>query len=68
MALTTQEGWYANKQRNEAHISVYIHIYIYIYIYISKLGDFSIASFSIATTPKCREGHNSFLWIALLYP
>ena len=24
--------------------------------------------FSIATTPKCRGGHFSFLWIAPLYP
>ena len=26
------------------------------------------APFSIATTPKCRGGHYSFPWIALLYP
>ena len=26
------------------------------------------ALFSIATTPKCREGHYSFPWIAPLYP
>ena len=25
------------------------------------------ASFSIATTPRCRGGHYSFLWIAPLY-
>ena len=24
--------------------------------------------FSIATTPWCREGHNSFSWIDPLYP
>ena len=24
--------------------------------------------FSIATTPRCRGGHNSISWIALLYP
>ena len=26
------------------------------------------APFSIATTPRCREGHYSFPWIAPLYP
>ena len=26
------------------------------------------APFSIATTPRCRGGHYSFLWIAPLYP
>ena len=26
------------------------------------------APFSIATTPRCREGRYSFLWIASLYP
>ena len=26
------------------------------------------AHFSIATTPKCRGGRNSFPWIAPLYP
>ena len=26
------------------------------------------APFSIATTPMCREGRNSFPWIAPLYP
>ena len=26
------------------------------------------APFSIATTLRCRGGHYSFLWIALLYP
>ena len=26
------------------------------------------ASFSIATTPRCREGHYSIRWIAPLYP
>ena len=26
------------------------------------------APFSIATTPKCKRGHYSFLWIAPLYP
>ena len=52
-----------------------MNIYIYIYIYISKKvklatvveGD-QKASFSIATTPRCRGGHYSFPWIALLYP
>ena len=26
------------------------------------------ALFSIATTPRCRGGHNSFTWIVSLYP
>ena len=26
------------------------------------------APFSIAATPRCRGGRNSFLWIARLYP
>ena len=32
----------------------------------SVKGD-SKAHFSIATTPRCRGGHYSFLWIAPLY-
>ena len=39
------------------------NIYIYIYIYMYKVeGD------PIATTPRCRGGRYSFLWIAPLYP
>ena len=38
----------------------------------SKVGDCSQERpegyFSIATTPRCREGHYSFPWIAPLYP
>ena len=39
----------------------------------SKLGDPPVkgdlkAPFSIATTPRCREGHYSFPWIAQIYP
>ncbi len=54
-------------------IYMYMHKYIYIYIYIScKLVDRSRGwpdgSFSIATTPRYRGGHNSFPWIAPLYP
>ena len=33
---------------------------------VSKVGDRS--HFSIATTPRCSGGRNSFLWIAPLYP
>ena len=47
-------------------------VYIYIYIYISKVGDRGRgrpeAPFLIATTPRCRGGRYSFLWIAPLYP
>ena len=45
-----------------------------LYTYISKVKLAIIvegntkAPFSIATTPKCRGGHNSFSWIAPLYP
>ena len=35
---------------------------------ISKVEGNSNAPFSIATTPRCRESHNSFPWIAPLYP
>ena len=47
-------------------------IYIYIYSWESKLltvveGD-PKSSFLIATTPRCREGHNSFPMIDPLYP
>ena len=35
---------------------------------ISKSKGDRKASFSIATTPKCREGRYSFHWIAPLYP
>ena len=34
---------------------------------ISKVGDLK-APFPIATTPKCRGGHYSFLWIVPLCP
>ena len=38
---------------------------------VSKVGNNSQGwpegSFTIATTPRCREGHYSFPWIALLY-
>ena len=45
--------------------------YLYIYIYKSKVGDRSRGrpegSFSIATTPRCRDGGYSFPWFAPLY-
>ena len=47
-------------------------MYKYLYTYKVNLatlvrGDLK-ASFSIATTPKCREGSNTIPWIAPLYP
>ena len=55
-------------------------MFVYIYIYITKNkyivkvklativeGDPN-APFSIATTPRCRGGRDSFPWIAPLYP
>ena len=53
--------------------AVFTGLRLYIYIYsIVKLatvveGD-QKAPFSKATTPRCREGHYSFPWIAPLYP
>ena len=49
-------------------LTIYIYIYIYIYIKLPALieGD-PKALFSIATTPKCREGCYSFPWIAPLH-
>ena len=46
-----------------------IILLIYIVVKLATLieGDLK-ASFSIATTPKCRGGCYSFLWIAPLYP
>ena len=41
--------------------SCYLHIYIYIYIYISW------PTFSLAATPRCRAGLNSFPWIGPRY-
>ena len=41
-------------------ITYTINIYIHTYTYIQK------ALISIATTLKCRGGHYSFFWIALL--
>ena len=42
-------------------------VYIIFFNNKSKVGDLK-APFSIATTPKCREGRYSFPWIAPLYP
>ena len=55
------------------HTHTHTHIYIYIYIYKNvKLATVvegnPKAPFSMATTPRCREGRYSFSWIALLYP
>ena len=57
-------------------LSIYIYIYIHTHIYIEREkvklaivveGNLN-APFSIATTPICRRGCNSLLWIILLYP
>ena len=47
---------------------------LYIYIYIRKVKLVTRVEkdpktpFSLATTPRCKRRHNSFPWIALLYP
>ena len=44
-------------------------MYPYLKVMLATLVDGDQkALFSIATTLKCRGGHYSFLWIALLYP
>ena len=54
----------------ETGVSQATHSYIYIYK-VSKDGDRSRGrpegSLQIATTPRCKGGHYSFPWIALLY-
>ena len=54
------------------YIYIYIYTFAYKYIYIVKLAtvveDDQKAPFSIATTPRCKEGRYSFPWIAPLYP
>ena len=46
----------------------FYNIYIkYILFVIEDEGN-QKTLFSIATTPRCREGHYSFPWIAPLYP
>ena len=48
--------------------SLFLFIYIYIYIKLATVvkGD-PKASFSKATTPRCRGRRHSFSWIAPLY-
>ena len=53
-------------QRNSLSMDDYIYIYIYIKLATLVEGD-PKASFSIAITPRCREGCYSFPWIAPLY-
>ena len=60
---------YVNFQNTTFQININLSLSLYIYIYISCLtvveGD-PKASFSIVTTPRCRGGRYSFLWIAPL--
>ena len=52
------------------HTHRYIYIYIYTHTHRVKLATFVEGNpkvhFSIATTPRCWGGHNSFLWVAPL--
>ena len=52
--------------------NIYIYIHTYVYTIKVKLATLvegnQNAPFSIATTLICRRGHNSFPWIAPLYP
>ena len=52
------------------YICIYIYIYIHTYIYkfATVVEDYTESPVSIATTPKCRRGCDSFPWIATLYP
>ena len=55
------------------HALTYTHTYIYIcnhqlYIVVVVVESNPKASFTIATTSRCRGGHYSFPWIAPLYP
>ena len=62
----------ANYQCN--YMSIYMCICMYMFLSLSLSlrpivveGD-PKAPILIATTPRCRGGHNSFPWIAPLYP
>ena len=70
--LLSRQGLELFEQSFSHSLSFYIYIYIYIYKEKVKLATVvevdSKAPFSIATTPRCREGHNSVPSIALLYP
>ena len=51
----------------ENTLSLSLYIYIYIYISLPTVVEVDPESpFSIATTPRCRGGWYSFLWIVLL--
>ena len=53
-----------------AHIYIYIYIYIYILLLLllaTVVEGHQKASFSIATTQRCRRGCYSFRWITPLY-
>ena len=51
---------------------IYIYIYIYIYKKVNNVATviegYTKALFSIATTPRCREGRYFFSWISPLHP
>ena len=46
----------------------YIYIYIYVISWATIVENNPKAAFSIATTPRCWEGHYSFPWLAPLTP
>ena len=48
--------------------NIYIYIYIYIYMLATVVEGDQKVPFSIATSPRCWVGRNSFSWIAPLYP
>ena len=56
-----------NKSLLHTHTHTPNFTYYKVKLAIVVKGDLK-APFSLATTPRCREGHYSFLWIAPLYP
>ena len=49
-------------------INYFLCLLYYVKLLATVVEGDSKAPFSIATTSRCRGGHNSFLWIASLYP
>ena len=65
-AIEDRDGWREGVRESRASGATWWYRYIYIYHIVVESDQ--KAPFSIATTSRCRGGHYSLPWIALLYP
>ena len=60
---------FTNSQKlTHTHTHTHTDTQIYLYKLVTFVESDTRAPFSIATTPRCRGGRYSFLWMAPLYP